>query len=158
MKPLAERTTVQSTLARAEALLRSARLLFYQTLTDTWLHTLNVGSATLEQRADLLLAGVHAVKNAVEVTDLMHSLAGTSAIYQKSRLERHFRDAHTLRHHGFVSESKIETVESDISGPAARIRNDSILIVRCRARARGRSSAGAHWWARYALLAGAPSA
>ena len=40
----------------------------------------------------------------------MHRLAGTSAIYQRSRLERHLRDAFTLRHHGFVSESKYEAV------------------------------------------------
>jgi hypothetical protein len=28
----------------------------------------------------------------------------------RNRLERHFRDVHTLRHHGFVSESRYETV------------------------------------------------
>ena len=40
----------------------------------------------------------------------MHRLAGTSAIYKRNRLERHLRDAQTLRHHGFVAESRYETV------------------------------------------------
>ena len=40
------------------------------------------------------------VASSVEAVELMYSLAGTSAIYARSRLERHFRDVHTLRHHG----------------------------------------------------------
>jgi alkylation response protein AidB-like acyl-CoA dehydrogenase len=40
----------------------------------------------------------------------MHRVAGTSGIYTKSPLERHFRDAQTLRHHGFLSESRFEAV------------------------------------------------
>jgi alkylation response protein AidB-like acyl-CoA dehydrogenase len=64
----------------------------------------------MEQRADLLLAGIHAARSAAQVTDLVHQLAGTTAIYSRSQLDRHFRDAHTLRHHGFVSESKLESV------------------------------------------------
>jgi hypothetical protein len=40
----------------------------------------------------------------------MHRVAGTSRIYTKSPLERHFRDAQTLRHHGFLSESRFEAV------------------------------------------------
>jgi hypothetical protein len=31
-------------------------------------------------------------------------------VYARSRLERHFRDAQTVRHHGFVSVSRLETV------------------------------------------------
>jgi alkylation response protein AidB-like acyl-CoA dehydrogenase len=109
-KTLAERSNTQATLARAEGILRSARLLFYGTLSDVW-STVSAGeSATMEQRADVLLAAAHAAKSAAEVAELMHRLAGTSGIYQSSKLERHFRDAHTLRHHGFVSESKLDSV------------------------------------------------
>ena len=109
-KTLAERAQTQATLARAEGILRSARLLFYSTLSDVWT-TVSAGDpATLEQRADVLLAAVHAAKSAAEVAELMHRLAGTTGIYQISKLERHFRDAHTLRHHGFVSESKLDSV------------------------------------------------
>jgi alkylation response protein AidB-like acyl-CoA dehydrogenase len=110
MKTLRDRGTVQATLARAEGVLRSARALFYDTLAEAWERTVAGVPSSLEQRADLLLAAAHAVKSSAEVTESMHGLAGTSGIYTRSRLERHFRDAHTLRHHGFVSESKLETV------------------------------------------------
>jgi indole-3-acetate monooxygenase len=109
-KTLRDRTTVQATLAEAEGILRSARLLFYDTLATTWQRTRAGEPNTLEQKADLLLAGAHAVKSAAHVADLMHRLAGTSGIYTRSRLERHLRDAQTVRHHGFASASRLEAV------------------------------------------------
>jgi len=63
----------------------------------------------LEQKADLLLAGTHAATTAAKVADMMHRVAGTTG-YVKSPLERHFRDAQTLRHHGFLSENRFEAV------------------------------------------------
>jgi alkylation response protein AidB-like acyl-CoA dehydrogenase len=66
--------------------------------------------SSLEQKADLLLAAVHAATTAGTVTDMMHKVAGTSGIYTRSPLERHFRDAQTLRHHGFMSENRFEAV------------------------------------------------
>jgi alkylation response protein AidB-like acyl-CoA dehydrogenase len=110
MKTLRDRGTVQVALAESEANLRSARAYFYDTMSQTWARTEAGSGSTLEQRADLLLAAIHAVKSAVEVTDTMHRLAGTTAIYTRSRLDRYFRDAHTLRQHGFVSESKLESI------------------------------------------------
>jgi hypothetical protein len=55
-------------------------------------------------------AGTHAVRAAARVADLAHRMGGTSGLYERSRLERHFRDAQTVRHHGFLSESRLETV------------------------------------------------
>ena len=107
---LAARPAAQARLARAEATLRSARLLFYDTVAEAWAKTLAGTEATLEHKADLLLAGTHAVASAVAAVDLVWSLAGTTGIYAGNRLERHFRDVHTIQHHGFVSESRYETV------------------------------------------------
>jgi alkylation response protein AidB-like acyl-CoA dehydrogenase len=109
-KTLRDRTLVQSALARAEADLRAARLLFYDTLSAAWRHALAGEEFSLEQKADLMLAGTYAVQKAADVTDAMHRLAGTSGIYTRSRLERLLRDAHTVRHHGFHNESRYETV------------------------------------------------
>jgi alkylation response protein AidB-like acyl-CoA dehydrogenase len=109
-RTLRERGVVQAALAEAEGLLRAARLLFYDTLAAAWRRTVTGEGSTLEQRADLLLAGTHAVRSASQVVDRMHRLAGTTGIYARSRLERHFRDAQTVRHHGFVSEGRLETV------------------------------------------------
>jgi alkylation response protein AidB-like acyl-CoA dehydrogenase len=109
-KPLRERAIAQVAVARAEAMLRAARLLFYDALDTAWERTAAGQRSTLEQKADLLLAGAHAATTSAKVVDLMHRVAGTSGIYTKSPLERHFRDAQTLRHHGFLSESRFEAV------------------------------------------------
>lgn len=109
-KPMNERTTVQSQVARAEAMLRSARLLFLDTIAGAWSRTLSGEGSTLEQKADLLNAGVHVVSTCATVVSMMHAIAGTTGIYTRHPLERHFRDANTLRHHGFVSENRFEAV------------------------------------------------
>lgn len=109
-KVLRERVAAQAKVARAEAILRTARLLFYGTLGEAWKRTLAEEPSSLEQKADLLLAGAHAVSSAAKAVELMYGIAGTSAIYTRSRLERNFRDVQTLRHHGFTSESRYETV------------------------------------------------
>ena len=110
MKTIRHRSAVQFALADAEAQLRAARLLFYDTLNTTWQRALDNESATLEQRADLMLASAHAVRTSAHVADLMHRMGGSSGVYERSRLERLFRDAQTVRHHGFLSESRLETV------------------------------------------------
>jgi indole-3-acetate monooxygenase len=109
-RTLRDRAVVQATLAEAEGMLRSARLLFYDTLAAAWRRAQAGEPSTLEQKADLLLAGTHATRSAARVADMMHRLAGTSGIYARNRLERLFRDAQTVRHHGFSSESRFEAV------------------------------------------------
>lgn len=106
---LRQRGVAQAKLARAEAILRSARLLFYTTLEQSWERTLSGTSSTLEHKADLALAGAHAVASSVKAVDLVYSLAGTSGVYARSPLERHFRDVQTVRHHGFCAEGRYET-------------------------------------------------
>jgi indole-3-acetate monooxygenase len=107
---LKDRTVVQAALAEGEALLRSARLFFYDTLAEAWMRALGGEPASREGKADMMLANAHAVQCAAKVADLMHRMAGTSGIYARSRLERHFRDAQTVRQHGFVNQSRLETV------------------------------------------------
>lgn len=109
-RPLRDRAVVQVALARAEAMLRAARLLYYDTMETAWDRTLAGTPHTLEHKADLLLGAAHAATTAAAVTDMMHRVAGTSGVYARSPLERHFRDAQTLRHHGFLSENRFEAV------------------------------------------------
>lgn len=107
--PLGRRSATQARLARADAVLRSARLLFHDTVGDVWDRTVRGDAATLEDKGRLLLAGSHALASAVEAVDLVWRVAGTTGIYDRSPLERHFRDIHTLQHHGFLAESRYET-------------------------------------------------
>jgi len=110
IKTARDRSAVQSAVAEAEATLRSARLFFYDALTSAWRRAVAGEQFTLEHKADLMLASTWAVRSAARATDLMHRMGGTNGIYARSRLERHFRDAQTVRHHGFVSDSRLETV------------------------------------------------
>ena len=108
--PLRERASAQAKLARAEAVLRAARLLLYDTLGEAWQATIAGDVLSLKQKADLLLSMTHAVGSAVEAVDLMYSVAGTSGIYTRSPLERYFRDVQVLKHHAFGAETRYETV------------------------------------------------
>jgi alkylation response protein AidB-like acyl-CoA dehydrogenase len=110
MKTARDRGAVQAAVAEAEAAIRSARLFFYDALAAAWERAVANNPFTLENRADLMLASTWAVRSAARTTDLMHRMGGTAGIYTRSRLERHFRDAQTVRHHGFVSDSRLETV------------------------------------------------
>lgn len=109
MKTVRDRGVAQAGVASAEARWRAARAFFTQTLDQAWTRTVAGDPNTLEHRAELLIAGIHAASTSAEVTDLVHRLAGTTGIYVRSPLERYLRDAHTLRNHGFASENKLES-------------------------------------------------
>jgi alkylation response protein AidB-like acyl-CoA dehydrogenase len=110
MKTARDRGAVQSAVAEAEAMVRSARLFFYDALTKAWQRAVMQQPFSLEDKADLMLASTWAVRSAARATDRMHRMGGTNGIYARNRLERLFRDAQTVRHHGFVSDSRLETV------------------------------------------------
>jgi alkylation response protein AidB-like acyl-CoA dehydrogenase len=110
MKSARDRGAVQGAVAEAEAMLRSARLFFYDAFASAWRRAVVGEAFSLEHKVDLMLASTWAVRSAARATDLMHRMGGTNGIYARSRLERHFRDAQTVRHHGFVSDSRLETV------------------------------------------------
>ena len=110
MKTARERGAVQSAVAEAEAMIRSARHFFYDALSKAWQRGVMEQPFSLEDKADLMLASTWAVRTAARATDLMHRMGGTNGIYARNRLERLFRDAQTVRHHGFVSDSRLETV------------------------------------------------
>jgi alkylation response protein AidB-like acyl-CoA dehydrogenase len=106
---LKERASAQVQLGRAEAILRSGRLLLLETLSEAWRRCVDGEPHSLEQRADLLLAMAHAMTSSVQAVDLACSIAGTSAFRATSPLERCFRDVQTMRHHVFASEQRYGT-------------------------------------------------
>ena len=106
---LRERATAQIQLGRAEAILRSGRLLLLDTLSQAWRRCLDGETHSLEQRADLQLGIAHAMSSAVQAVELACSIAGTTAFRATSPLERCFRDVQTMRHHVFASEQRYGT-------------------------------------------------
>jgi alkylation response protein AidB-like acyl-CoA dehydrogenase len=107
--PLKERASAQVQLGRAEAILRSGRLLLLDTLREAWRRCKDHETHTLEQKTDLLLGMAHAMSSAVQAVELACSIAGTTAIRAASPLERCFRDVQTMRHHVFASEPRYGT-------------------------------------------------
>jgi len=106
---LKERASAQVQLGRAEAILRSGRLLLLDTLSEAWRRCVDGEPHSLEQKADLLLAMAHAMSSAVQAVELACSIAGTTAFRASSPLERCFRDVQTMRHHVFASEQRYGT-------------------------------------------------
>ncbi len=114
-RALRDRSIAHSRLGRAEGLVRSAGAYFYATLEESW-ERAQTGAPDLGERAGDLLAGVHAVASCVEAVDLVYGLAGSSAIYERSPIERCFRDIQTIRHHGFTCENRLEAVGQVLLG------------------------------------------
>lgn len=100
-RTLSQSELVQQTVAKAEARLRSARAFLYEAVEEAS----GVGAPTVEARARLRLAAAHAATEAAAVTALAYEAGGGSAIYAKSPLQRHFRDAHVVTHHIMVSQN-----------------------------------------------------
>jgi indole-3-acetate monooxygenase len=97
-KPLA-----QADVARAEALLRSGRAFLFDELGAMWNNAVDGQSISLQQRAQVRLAAVHAAQCAIQATDLMYQLGGGASLFQGGRLERCFRDVHAAGQHVAVS-------------------------------------------------------
>jgi len=106
---LGERPLAQMALGKAEGVLSAARSFFYATATEAWEHTVTGRASTREEKGRLMLAAVHLMQSSVEAVDHVCGVAGTSGIYASSPLERAFRDVHTARHHGWVSETRYGT-------------------------------------------------
>ena len=113
---LRERAAAQAAVGEAEAILRSARLFLYDTIAEAWERTAFGEPPTLEEKGDLLLASAHAVQASARVVAMIYDAAGTTGVYKRSPLERHFRDAQVLKQHGFVSASRYATAGQILLG------------------------------------------
>ncbi len=96
---LAERPATQGAVGEAEAALRAARALYYESIEQAWAAA--QGEAPVEEslRLGLRLAATHAVRTSAEVARSMYDLGGGTAIYDESSLQRRFRDAHAATAH-----------------------------------------------------------
>jgi indole-3-acetate monooxygenase len=98
-RPLAERSGTQAALAGAEASLRAARALYYGAIAAAWEAAQSSAPVSVELRNELRLAATHAVRTSADAVDAAYDLAGGPAIYDRSPLQRRFRDAHTATAH-----------------------------------------------------------
>jgi alkylation response protein AidB-like acyl-CoA dehydrogenase len=107
-RTLAERPSTQSAVATAESELEAARALYYQGIETAWQASQGDDGVSVEVRNRLRLAATHAVRTSAYVVRDMYDLAGGSAIYDSSPLQRRFRDAYTATAHFQVNEASRE--------------------------------------------------
>lgn len=105
---LRERAMAQVGVARAEALLGSARAYFYEALEEMW-ETIKAGDeASIDQRAKLRLATCNVATACAQAVDLAYHTGGGSSIYNGSLLQRCFRDVHAATQHMAVAPDGME--------------------------------------------------
>jgi alkylation response protein AidB-like acyl-CoA dehydrogenase len=107
-RSLAERAPTQAAVATAEASLSAARALYYEATEAAWQAAQDHAPVATTLRNGLRLAATHAVRTSAEVVRVMYDLAGGTAIYDDSPLQRHFRNAHTATAHFQVGEASRE--------------------------------------------------
>ncbi|WP_018680553.1 acyl-CoA dehydrogenase family protein [Actinokineospora enzanensis] len=103
-RTLAEEQSVQITVARAEGRLGAAQAYVHDVLGKAWDRTLAGDEMTIDDRASVRLATGHAIRAGVEVVDSVFRLAGGSALFDHSPLQRCWRDINAGSHHGYFSE------------------------------------------------------
>ncbi len=107
-RPLAERGAAQSGVAEGEALLRSGRAFLLETVDDVWRRVSEGARMSTADRALIRLAATTAAINSARATDICYNLGGATSIYEKSPLQRQFRDIHAVTQHVMVGQPTLE--------------------------------------------------
>jgi alkylation response protein AidB-like acyl-CoA dehydrogenase len=109
-QPLSEDRGAQGRLAQAEALVRSARLYLFDTVSQLWEDVMAGREATIEGRAQVRLANWHAVTSAAQAVDLIYLTGGATSLYATCPIERAFRDVHAVTQHIGVHSRWLESI------------------------------------------------
>jgi alkylation response protein AidB-like acyl-CoA dehydrogenase len=96
---LREQAMVQGQVGQAEAILRSARAFWHETVAEVWEAVSCSGELTLEQRVHLRLATTHAIHESARAVDIIYHAAGSTAIFSSNPFDRRFRDVHAVAQH-----------------------------------------------------------
>jgi alkylation response protein AidB-like acyl-CoA dehydrogenase len=100
----------QMAVAKAEALVASARAYCLAVIEAVWATAMAGDELGLRQRADFRLSILHAHDAATEAIDLLHHVSGGTSAYRSSPLDRPFRDMHAIRQHVVAAPKVQETV------------------------------------------------
>jgi len=96
---LRDQPMIQSEVGRAEARLRSGLAFLREAVREIWDAVAANGAVTLEQRAVLRLATTDGIRTAVSIVDMVYNMAGATAAYESSPIQRHFQDVHVMSQH-----------------------------------------------------------
>jgi alkylation response protein AidB-like acyl-CoA dehydrogenase len=95
---------------RASALLDASRVFLHDTISEAYREAEREGWFSEANRLRCQLAACFAAESCAEAVDRVCRAAATSAIRIEQGLERHLRDAQTLRHHADKSYGRYEDV------------------------------------------------
>ncbi|MCC6434971.1 MAG: hypothetical protein IT196_08090 [Acidimicrobiales bacterium] len=109
-RTLAERSSVQADVARAEAQVGAASSYLRELAGDAWERACRGDQPTAEQRRRMRLAATFAMQSAASCVDACYHAAGGSAIWEDSALQRVFRDVHVATQHGMVAPRTLEPI------------------------------------------------
>ena len=107
---------VQFQIGEAEARLRSARSYVHTTVGEVWDEVVSSGELTVAQRLGIRLATTFAIHEAKAVADTAWEVAGASAIFASSPLQRRFRDIRTVMQQLQGRKSHLQEVGAYIMG------------------------------------------
>jgi alkylation response protein AidB-like acyl-CoA dehydrogenase len=99
MRPARDDARVRTAVARAHAMVGSARSYVVDVVGDFWATLAAGGQPPHRQRAALGSANVHAYTTCHEAVQLLVDTVGGAAVYRSCPLERQLRDLATLRQH-----------------------------------------------------------
>lgn len=117
-RTLAERASAQSGIAEAEALVRSSRAFLMETINDIWTRLEAGDRLSLEDRTAMRLSATTTAMNCARAVDICYNLGGATSIYERSALQRQFRDIHTLTQHVMVGQPTLEVAGRIFLGQA----------------------------------------
>ena len=100
---LRDEAFIQTTVARADALVHAARAYVYDVMGQVWETLLRGDELPLTLRARFRLCLAAACKLCVEAVDLMYEAGGGSSPYAAGPLDRLLRDVHTAQQHMMFS-------------------------------------------------------
>jgi len=104
---LRDKPTIQAEIGRADAVLRSARALLFDSVQELW-DEAEAGRVSIEKRAGVRLACAQVGAATKEVCARMFDAGGGSALYEEGRLERCLRDVQAAGQHIAVAAGNFE--------------------------------------------------
>jgi alkylation response protein AidB-like acyl-CoA dehydrogenase len=107
-RSLAERPAAQAEIARAEASIHAARSYLLEISESVYECAGQHAEVPLHLRARVRMAATHATLSAAQAVDQMYHAGGSTSIYERSPLQRYFRDVHVVTQHMAVAPATLE--------------------------------------------------
>ena len=97
---LCENPIIQLAVAKAEARIRSARALMLSEWYEIWDEIVETHEFTEDARMRLRFSATYCIHEAKDVIDALYDASGATTIFSSNRMQKHFRDIHTLTQQG----------------------------------------------------------